>query len=184
MGSLGKRLVGIVIGVILFIGIEEVRSRFGSSETSHEEKVTQADADLYLQVMRVAADRVNNPTPEDLRVMDDFSRIKNVRTASANELSDSDKQTIWKALELTSNLDKTVAHDMQVDENRYERVRDRVNSVLAPEDDHAEVIPQLTSAEKKALAAKGEALGSSAQEIKQLYATVYNNPFKKTVNGN
>jgi hypothetical protein len=161
-----------------------VRDRWGSSASRHEENVTQEDADLYMQVMRSTAELVKNPTPEDLRTMDDFGRIKNVRTASANELTDPEKDTIMKALRLTSNLDEMVARDIGVDQGRYERVRDAVSSALPPlEDDQPEVSPVLTPAEKKALESKGQTIGSYAGEIKQLYATICNNPFRKTVKG-
>jgi hypothetical protein len=184
MGNLGKRVIGIMIGVLLFIGIETVRDRWGVSESRHEDNVTQEDADLYMQVMRATAERVKNPTPEDLRTMDDFGRIKNVRTASANELTGAEKDTIMKALRLTSSLDEMVARDIGVDQGRYERVKDAVSSALPPpEEDQPEVSPELTSAEKKALESRGKTIGSYAGEIKQLYATIYNNPFRKTVNG-
>ena len=182
MGSLGKRLIGIVVGVVLFIGIEQVRSRFGSSEAGHQEKVTQEDADLYMQVMRATADRAKNPTSEDLRIIDDFSRIKNVGTAAANDLTAAEKTTIWNALEITSNLDKVVANDLHVDKERYENVKDRVESALSlPQDEAGEVSPALTPAEKKALESKGEPIGFYAGEIKQLYAAIYNSPLRKAV---
>jgi hypothetical protein len=183
MGNLGKRLIGIVVGVVLFIGIEEVRSRFRSPEASHQEKVTQEDADLYMQVLRATADRVKNPTSEDLRIIDDFSRIKNVGTATANDLTDAEKTTIWNTLEITRDLDKVVANDLHVDKERYENVKDKVElSLSLPQDEAGEVSPELTPAEKKALESKGEPIGSYAGEIKQLYATIYNNPLRKTVN--
>src|SRR5712692_7111085 len=128
-----------------------------------------------MQVMRATADRVKNPTPEDLRTMDDFGRIKNVRTASANELTGAEKDTIMKALRLTSTLDEMVARDIGVDQGRYERVKDAVSSALPPpEEDQPEVSPELTPAEKKALESRGKTIGSYAGEIKQLYATIYN----------
>jgi hypothetical protein len=137
-----------------------------------------------MRVQRATADRVKNPAPEDLRIMDDFSRIKNARTASANQLSDAEKETIMKAIEITSNLDKIVAHDMHVDEERYGHVKDVVESALAtPEDENTELSPELTPAEKKALETKGTAIASYASEIKQLYAAIWNNPLRKTVKG-
>jgi len=184
MGNLGKRVIGIIIGLLLFIGIESVRDRWSSFASRHEDSVTQEDADLYMGVLRATAERVKNPTPEDLRTMDDFSRIKNVRPASANELTSAEKDTIMKALRLTNNLDEMVARDMRVDQGRYERVREAVSSALPPlEDDQPEVSPELTPAEKKALESKGQPIGSYAGEIKQLYATIYDNPFRKTVKG-
>ncbi len=184
MDRIGKRVVGIIIGVVLFIGIEEVRSRWGFSSRESQENVTQEDADLYMRVMRATADRVKNPTPEDLRIIDDFSRIKNVRTASASDLTDVERETVMKAIRITSSLDEIVANELQVDRRRYEGVKDMVDSALPPpEDDHAQIPPELTPEEKKALESNGKAIGSYAPEIKQLYATINNNPLRKTVQG-
>jgi hypothetical protein len=184
MSRVGKRAIGIIVGIMLFIGVEEVRSRWGSPAVS-QENVTQEDADLYLRVMRATADRVKNPTPEDLRTIDDFSRIKNVPTASARDLNDAERETVMKAIRITSTLDEVVANELQVDRGRYERVKDVVDSALpAPEDDKAGISPELTVAERTALESKGKAIASYADEIKQLYATVYSNPLRKTVRGN
>ncbi len=184
MERLGKKVIGVIIGVLLFILIQTVRSHLGIRGEDTREKVTQADADLYLQVMRATAARVKNPTAEDQATMDAFTRIKNVRTASASDLSADEKNTIQEAIMLTSRLDEIVAKDMKVDQARYEHAKEVVEAFLPPpEEDHPSVSTDLTEAEKKGLESKGKVLAPYALEIKDLYTTIANNPYKQTAKG-
>ncbi len=184
MERLGKKAIGVIIGVLLFILIQTVRGHLGFKEEDHREKVTQADVDLYLQVMRATAERVKNPTPDDLTTIDAFSRVPNVHAASARDLTDDQKNTIMQAITLTSRLDEVVAKDLNVDAERYEHAKNLVEAILTPPDeDHPNVSTELTDFEKQGLKSKGKALEPYAQEIKGIYSTIANSPLRHTVKG-
>jgi hypothetical protein len=185
MGSLGKRAIGAIIGVALFIGIQEVRSRLHVSGSSDGPKVTEEDVNAYLEVMRATAERVKNPMPNDLATIDAFSRIPNARTAQADQLSDDQKDTIMRAIRLTGALDEIVAEQRHVDMGRYRDAKDAIESILPPpDDDHPGASAELTEPEKKALdSTRAKALAPDAQEIRELQTTIFNNPLRKTVKG-
>ncbi len=85
---------------------------------------------------------------------------------------------------LTSRLDEIVAKDMKVDQARYEHAKEVVEAILPPpEEDHPGVSTELTEAEKKGLESKGKVLAPYTLEIKDLYTTIANNPYKQTVKG-
>lgn len=95
MGSLGKRVAGAIVGVILFIAVMEIRGHLGPSADSGETlKVADIDVNTYLQVMRATAARVKNPTPDDLATIDAFTRIPNVHTAQSKDLTEEQKDTV------------------------------------------------------------------------------------------
>jgi len=186
MGRLGKRLIGIAVGVVLFIVIQEMRSHRGSSgETGETTKVTDKDVNTYLQIMRATAARVKNPLPDDLATVDAFSRIPNVHTAQSSELTEDQKNTIFRAIRLTSQLDDIVAEEQNV--ASYSNAKEAVESILpAPDEENP---PQagggLTASEKKALSSGGaKALAPYGEEIRALQIEIYNNPLRKTVKGN
>ena len=185
MGSLGKRLIGAAVGLILFIAIMELRSHLGLSEGTNETtKVSEQDVSTYLQVMRATAARVKNPTASDIATVDAFSRIPNARTAKANELSDNQKDTIFRTIQLTSQLDEIVAEEQNV--AGYTKAKDAVENILtAPTDDTPpSAAGGLTDTEKKAISSRGaKALAPYAEEIRSLQIEIYNNPLRKTVRG-
>ncbi len=186
MDILRSRLIRIMFGLLLFIAVQTVRRFWGSAQEDRNgtENVTQADADLYLQVLRATAQRVQHPTSEDLATIDALSRIKNVRTASASELTSAEKGTIQRAILLTSALDEIVAREMNVEMAPYLHAKGSVQAVLPPPDeDQPQVSAELSAAEKQALKSKGKALAPHAPEIKELYAVINDNPLRQTVKG-
>ncbi len=187
MNTLGKRVIGAIVGVALFIGYQEVRSRFSFLGSSNDgPKVTEEDVNAYLEVMRAAAERAKNPMPDDLTTIDAFSRIPNARTAQANQLSDDQKDTIMRVIRLTGALDEVVAEERHVDIFRYHHAKEAIETILPPPgDDNPQVTTELTDGEKKALdSRKAKVLAPHAQEIRKLQVTIYNSPLRKTVKGN
>ncbi len=186
MGTLGKRVIGAIVGVALFIGIQEVRSRFSFLGSSNDgPKITEEDVNAYLEVLRATAERAKNPMPNDLTTMDAFSRIPNARTAQANQLSDDQKDTILRAIRLTGALDEVVAEERHVDLGRYRNAKDTIETILPPPgDDNPQVTTELTDGEKKALdSRKAKALAPYTHEIRELQVSIYNSPLRKAVKG-
>ena len=184
MDGIGKKVTTILVGLALFIVIQQVRSRFGESSSGGESKITQEDADLYLKVMRQAAERVKNPPPEDVAIVDAFNQIPNVRTAQASQLTDDQKNTVFQAIKITGSLDEVVAESLHVDASKYEKAKGAIEDVFPfPESDSAASAGELTDTQKKALSSNAKVLAPAADEIKELQATIYNNPLRKKVHG-
>jgi hypothetical protein len=185
MGTVGKKVIGAVVGVLLFIAIMEVRDHLGGSgDTSETTKISEKDVSTYLQVMRASADRVKNPTAEDRATIDAFNQIPNVHTAKANELSEDQKNTIFRAIELTGQLDEVVASEQNI--TGYKSAKEAVESVLPAPDVEAPPLASggLTDSEKKALSSRNaRALSPYAQEIRSLQIEIYNSPLRKAVKG-
>jgi len=183
MGSIGKKVIGAAVGLILFIAIMGLRSHLGlSGDTNETAKISEQDVSTYLQVMRATAARVKNPTADDIATVDAFNHIPNARTAKANELSDDQKDTIFRTIQLTSQLDEIVAEEQNV--GGYTKAKEAVESILAAPGDDSPLPAAggLTDAEKKAVSSRAaKALAPYAEEIRSLQIEIYNNPLRKTV---
>ena len=183
MGTIGKKVVGIVVGIALFILIQEVRSRFGSNSSSSKgEKITQQEVDLYLRVMRATAERVNSPHAEELGVLEAFNQIPNARTAQASQLSAEQKETILDAQRLTASFDFVVADELKVGAEEYESAKYALEDLLPPPEAPGDAA-DLTDAQRKVLDNRAEVLVPHVNEIRDLQRTFFNNPLRKTVYG-
>jgi hypothetical protein len=185
MNPLIKKVLGIVLGLLLFIAIMEIKSWIGGRSSGHHPPpITQEDADLYMSVMRQTAARVKNPPPEDIAVVDAFNRIPNARTAAADQLTDEQRKTIMDALRITETLDGVVAEEMQVDQSRYERAKEAVEEIFPPpSQEHPPASNGPTETRRKALDSYAKVLAPHADEFLKIQEEIYNNPLRKTVKG-
>ncbi len=189
MEKVGCSLIQLMIVVALILGIESTRRRLGpthaaetaqSAQTAKFSTVTQADVDLYMAVMRAAAERVRHPAPEDLATMAAFERIKNNPSAPSSRLTGEEKQTIQRAALLTSALDEVVAQETHVGANRYRAAKAAVESALpVPDGKHRQPSGPLTAAESRALRSRGAALVPWVREIRELQALVFSRSFRQ-----
>lgn len=89
--------------------------------------LTQADVDLYLSVMQVAAQRVQHPTAEDERVFADADSLTlAANSGQAVAMSEQQVDDMTLALELRTQMDEIVAADRRLDVDHYDAVRDRI----------------------------------------------------------
>ncbi len=185
MNTIGKKILGTIVGLALVIAIWEVKSRLGLDSSSDEgEKITQEEVDLYLRVMRTTVERVNNPHPEELGVVEAFNQIPNVRTVQAGQLTSDQKNTVMDALRMTDSLDFVVADELQVGADNYENAKYAIEEILAPPTKETPEVPaELTAEQKKALESHAEVLNLHVGEIRELQQAFFNNPLRKSVHG-
>ncbi len=185
MEKVGCSLIQLMIGISLICGIEAARRRLGPMHAAEASRVTQADVNLYMAVMRSAAERVRNPAPQDLATMAAFQRIRDARSSPATKLTPEEKHIIQRAFLITNALDEVVAQEKHVDTDRYRSAKAAVESVLpAADQQHRIASGAVTPAERQVLKSKGAALAPWAREIRELQDLVFNNSFRQTLTEN
>ena len=86
-----------------------------------------SDLDLYLSVMRQAADRVQHPTAEDKRVLAEADALtKNANSGGPVMLTEEQSEDIARAITLRTQMDEIVAGGRHLDTDRYDAIRDRI----------------------------------------------------------
>lgn len=91
--------------------------------------LSQADVDLYLKVMRTAADRLAHLPPADRDALNAYRRM--ISAGSSDQpISTADASAMGRATELMS-LDQSVAREMGVGP-RYESIASRVEELMGP----------------------------------------------------
>jgi hypothetical protein len=191
MEKVGCSLIQLMIGISLICGIEAIRRRLGpmhaaetvrSTHAPDTTGVTQADVDLYLEVMRATAERARNPTPEDLATVAAFKRIRSAPSPPTTELTTEEKQVVQRAFLLTTVLDDVVAREKHVDSDRYRRAKAVVESVLPVPDEHRrEVLGIVTPEEWQALKSKGAHLAPWAREVRELQSVIRSNTLSQSL---
>jgi hypothetical protein len=148
--------------------------------------LTKDDVDLYLKVMRSAAERVKHPTPADREALDGARKIIAARTTGRVPTPD-DVKTLALANLVAISMDQIIADEVKLDGRSYRGIAEAVEAVVpnpalagasgsaspvaatAPE--HA-----LTSLEKRLSevnAANEKFLGPDREEIQKLIAVVH-----------
>jgi hypothetical protein len=146
--------------------------------------LTKEDVELYLKVMRAAAERVKNLTPADRAALDRATRIL-AGSASGRVPTPDDVKTLAQANLVATAMDQIVAGEMKVDGRAYRGIAEAVEAVVpnpvlgapsgdsgAPHPDHAATrlekrLNDVNSANEKFLAPYRE-------EIQTLIAVVRN----------
>ncbi len=86
-----------------------------------------ADLDLYLSVMRQAAERVQQPTAEDKRVLAEADALtKDANAGGAVMLTEKQSEEMGRAILLRTQMDEVVARDRHLDVARYDTIRDSI----------------------------------------------------------
>lgn len=147
------------------------------------EPLTAQDVELYLSVMRAAAERVKNPTAADQATLRDAAKI--LTEAAAGRLPTSaDANTLARATMLATARDQAVAEERKLDLRAYRGIAEAIEAVVpdpalpappasaAPQPLHA---PTLLEQRLAAINAANEKfLAPYRQKIQALLAVVRN----------
>jgi len=146
--------------------------------------LTKDDVELYLKVMRAAADRVKHLTPADQAALDRAKKIIAGR-ASGRVPTRDDVKTLERANLVAISMDQIVAEEMNLDGRSYRGIVEAVESVVsnpasaAAINDRGAAAPDHTPTQlEKRLsdvnAANENFLALRREEIQQLIAVVRN----------
>lgn len=146
--------------------------------------LTGNDVDLYLKIMRAAAERMKNPAPADKAAVEGAKKIL-AAGASGRVPTPDDVKTLERATLVAISMDQVVAEVMKVDGRTYRGIAEAVESVIpnpaqrAASGGVAAPAPDLapTPLEKRlgdANAANTKFLAPHRQEIQDLIAIVRN----------
>ena len=146
--------------------------------------LSKDDIELYLKVMRAAAERVKNPAPGDQAALEGAKKIL-AGSASGRVPTPDDVKTLERANLVALSMDQIVAEEMKIDARTYRGIAEAIESVVqnpalaaasgdggAPAPDHAP-----TPLEKRLSdvnAANQEFLAPYREEIQKLIAIVRN----------
>jgi hypothetical protein len=148
------------------------------------EPLTKDDVELYLKVMRAAAERVKTPAPNDTAALDRAKRIL-AGGPSGRIPTHDDVMALERANLVALSMDQIVAEEMRLDGRAYRGIAEAIEAVVlnpalgaasgdgrAPAQDHS-----LTPIEERlgAVNATNEKfLGPYREEIQSLIAVVRN----------
>ena len=91
--------------------------------------LTTDDVELYLKVMRAAAERVKNPTSADKAAIADASRIL-AGSASGRVPTQDDVKTLAQANSVALAMDQIIAEEMKLDARTYRGIAEAVESAV------------------------------------------------------
>jgi hypothetical protein len=91
--------------------------------------LTKEDVELYLKVMRAAAERVKNPAPADKAALEGAKKII-AGGASGRVPTQDDVKTLERANLVALSMDQIVADDMKLDGRTYRGIAEAVESAL------------------------------------------------------
>jgi hypothetical protein len=91
--------------------------------------LTKHDVDLYLKVMRAAAERVNHPAPADRAALDGARKIIAARTTGRVPTPD-DVKTLAMANLVAISMDQIVAEEMKLDGRSYRGIAEAIEAVV------------------------------------------------------
>ena len=103
-----------------------------SIEQQTEQKLdplTKDDVELYLKVMRAAAERVKNPTAADKTALENASKIL-AHSASGHVPTQDDVKTLERANLVALSMDQIVADEMKIDGRTYRGIAEAVESAV------------------------------------------------------
>ncbi len=165
-------------------GAEPVEASLELQTEQKLDPLTKADVDLYLKVMRAAADRVKASLPGDQAALEGAQKII-ARGASGKVPTTDDVKTLERANLVALSMDQIVAAEMKIDGRTYRGIAEAVESVVSnstpaaapggggtPVPDHAP-----TPFEKRLSgvnAANKQFLAPHQGEIQRLIAVVHN----------
>jgi hypothetical protein len=146
--------------------------------------LTNEDLELYLKVMRAAAERVKHLAPADRAALDGAKKILAESTSGRVPTRDGVK-TLERANLVAISMDQIVAEEMKLDGRTYRGIVEAVESIVpnrtlgpassdggAPASDHAPT--PLERRLNEVNAANGKFLSPRFEEIQQLIAVVRN----------
>src|ERR1700674_4017401 len=103
-----------------------------SIEQQTEQKLdllTKDDVELYLKVMRAAAERVKNPMPADKTSLGGARKIL-ADSASGRVPTQNDVKTLERANLVALSMDQIVADEMKIDARTYRGIAEAIESAI------------------------------------------------------
>lgn len=145
--------------------------------------LTQGDIQLYLSVMRAAADRVRHPPASDLAALAlEQSAMKKMQDGHPEQITQAEVDVEDLTTELDGHVDDLIVADRHLDADRYARIVDRVeDAVVPPQEDFVgdgdpSTTPYIPTAHERAIeaahAANVKTLAPFRKEIRALEAVV------------
>jgi hypothetical protein len=91
--------------------------------------LTKDDVDLYLKVMRAAAERVKNPLAEDKAALDGASKV--LASSAAGRVPTRDEvKTLERANLVALSMDQIIAEQMKLDGRTYRGIAEAVETAV------------------------------------------------------
>jgi hypothetical protein len=109
-----------------------VKPAEASLEKQTEQKLdplTKDDVELYLKVMRAAAERVKNPLASDKAALEGAKRIL-AGSASGRVPTQDDVKTLERANLVALSMDQLVAEEMKIDGRTYRGIAEAIESAF------------------------------------------------------
>jgi hypothetical protein len=103
-----------------------------SLEQQTEQKLdplTKGDVELYLKVMRAAAERVKNPVASDKAALEGAKRIL-AGSASGRVPTQDDVKTLERANLVALSMDQIVTEEMKIDGRAYRGIAEAIESAV------------------------------------------------------
>lgn len=89
--------------------------------------LTKDDVELYLKVMRAAAQRVKNPAPGDKATLESAKKIL-VGSSTRRVPTPDDMKTLERANLLALSMDQVIAEEMNIDGRTYRGIAEAIES--------------------------------------------------------
>jgi hypothetical protein len=110
-------------------GTKPAEATFEQQTEQKLDPLTKDDIELYLKVMRAAAERVKSPAPADKAAVEGASKIL-ARSASGRVPTQDDVKTLERANLVALSMDQIVADEMKIDGRTYRSIAEAVESAL------------------------------------------------------
>ena len=143
-------------------------------------RLSQDEVNLYLELMRAAAARVENLLPADERALARMNKLQDYVEAGRIPTpveGDPEAEIIARGMKLQYAMDEVIAEEKEVDVAHYRAVRDLIESIVNPsgiipdEGDDGSGKP-MTPVQARTFMANKKILAPHASEIEQLYQVV------------
>jgi predicted small lipoprotein YifL len=110
-------------------GAKPVEATLEQQTEQKLDPLTKEDIELYLKVMRAAAERVKNPLTEDKSALDDARKILAASAAGHTPTRD-DVKTLERANLVALSMDQIVADQMKLDGRTYRGIAEAVETAV------------------------------------------------------
>jgi hypothetical protein len=160
-------------------------SRFGRERTRSVDvaalsPLSQEDVNLYVDLMRAAALRVQNLLPRDTAALARMSRVQDDMDAGRIPTplkGDPEAEVIARGMTVRQAMDEIIAEERGLDVAHYRTVRDQIERIVNPSNsfpnDGDEVLGgRITPEEARIRLANTKIVAPHADEIERLYQMV------------
>lgn len=183
------RVLALISVTLLLLGICCSCTKSGKNQDASSERapgvpsrarLSQDDVNLYLEMMRAAAARVNNLLPADEATLARMKKLQDDMEAGRIPTpteGDPAAEVIERGMKLQNAMDEIIAEEKEMDVGHYTAVRDLIEKIVNP----SGIIPDegdqglgrlMTPAEAQTLLANKRILAPQVPEIERLYQVV------------